>query len=65
MTKEQLKEFRDTDIGVTQDGDFVFTKRGNGRTIVHGPVTFKEAMIISWTVMKDYMEEMKNEQDHY
>ena len=59
MTKEQLKELRDTDIATNQDGDFVFTKRDEKRTKVFGPVTFKEAMIISWAVMKDYMEEMK------
>lgn len=61
MTKEQLKELRDTDIATNMEGDFVFTNRDEGRTKVYGPVSFKEAMIISWAVMKDYMEEMKNE----
>ena len=59
MTKEQLKELRDTDLTVTMDGDIVFTKRDKGRTRVYGPYPFKEAMILSWAVMKDYMEEME------
>ena len=59
MTKEQLKELRDTDLWFNMDGDFVFTKRDKRRTRVYGPVSFKEAMVLCWAVMKDYMEEME------
>ena len=61
MTKEHLRELRDTELGINSDGDVVFTKRDKKRTRVYGPVSFKEAMVLCWAVMKDYMEEMKNE----
>ena len=60
MTKKQMEDLRDTELVVNQDGDFLFTKRGK-KTIVYGPVSFKEAMIICWEVMKDYKGGKNNE----